>query len=689
MYMVHFRRITSGIVFALAIALSCIQCLPPEYGAQQQEKAGIVNLDLNNKQIRKLYNFADERKTDSLLTYLQHPNPSFRYVAALSFASVRDSNAISALGKLLSDPVEDVSIAAAFALGQIGSLRAEPILVAAFRSNDSTSSHQRFNAAVLEAIGRCGSVVSLKNIAQIKTYQATDTLLLEGQCKALYRFGLRKLVDPAGTAKMVEYVFNDRIPESARLMAAHYLGRTPAVIPDSAQAVKIAAAFVRAANNPDIRLPLTKALGRSQTSPAFGILSKVIKNEPDWRVKCGVIRALGNYAYDTVRALVIPSLQDPNPHVSLCAAELFITKGQAKDGDFYWRIAREQAGNMPLTTQIALFQASNRWLSGKSEPESKDFVNYRLREMFLGAKSPYERAACLSALAEFGWQYRWIHEKGFADPHPAVKSAAVEALVKIMRRPDFYSFFGESGRAVRRELHGFLREMVAGGDPGMIASGAAAFRIPSHNFLSLRDTARIGDLQTALQKLKLPRDVEAYAALDSALAYFSEQAYRPAPAPKYSRPLDWQRLTIVGDKTEVSIQTARGTIVLELYPHLAPGSVANFLELAGTGFFNGKNFHRVVPGFVIQGGCPRGDGYGGLDYSIRTEISLNTFDAEGVLGMASAGPDTEGTQFFITQAAAPHLDGAYTIFGKVKSGMDVVHQILPGDDMKQVTVKYQ
>ena len=90
----------------------------------------------------------------------------------------------------------------------------------------------------------------------------------------------------------------------------------------------------------------------------------------------------------------------------------------------------------------------------------------------------------------------------------------------------------------------------------------------------------------------------------------------------------------------------------------------------------------------MQGGCPRGDGYGALDYTIRSEIGLAWYDKEGYLGMASAGPDTEGTQFFITHSPAPHLDGNYTIFGRVTSGMDVVNQLQPGDVIDQVNIQY-
>ena len=664
-------------------------CKPPPEGGATNSKPGVVNLDLRNAGVQHLYKLRDERKVDSLLPYLDHKDATLRYLAALSFASMRDTNVIAALAGRLGDPVEDVRIAAAFALGQIGSLKAEAPLTAAFVSNDSTSKHQRFNAIVLEAVGKCGSMTALKNIAAVTTYKPSDTLLLEGQCRALYRFGMRGMVDPAGTNRMVSYVFDERIPAPAQLMAANYLARAKDLAPDSIQAVQMASAFVRAANNPDIRMALARGLGRSKASPAFGILSKVIVTEQDWRVKCNLVNAMAKFGYDTVRSLVLPMIRDANPHVSRTAAEFFIANGQPQDGDFYWRFARDNAGAIPMLSQIALFRASNKWLSGKTAPESKDFVNYRLRDMFQQSKDPYERAACLAGLAEFGWQYRWIHDRGFTDAHPAVKTAAAEAVLSIVQRDNFYGFFGEAAKGVRRELYYYLREIVNSGDAGMIAASAEGFKTQALNYRSLRDSLRIDNFHASLQKLKMPRDVEAYMALDKAIAYFEERPEPGKPLIPFNHPIDWERLKVVTQKTLATIETPKGNVVLEMYPQWAPGSVANFLDLAGSGFFNGKVFHRVVPNFVVQGGCPRGDGYGALDYTIRTEIGLAWYDGEGYLGMASAGFDTEGTQFFITHSPAPHLDGLYTIFGRVKSGMDVVNQLQMGDVINKVSIQYQ
>ena len=670
-----------------SVLLLPLACMPPE-ADQRTPRKGVVDLDPRNPRLQRLYDLRDRHQTDSLRRYLTDPDAGLRYLAALSFASMRDSGAVDALVPCLRDAVEEVRIAAAFSLGQIGTVACEKPLLEAFDARDSLSQHQRFNAVVLEAIGKCGQLPSLKHLAAITTYQPTDTLLLEGQCRAIYRFGQRKLTDATATARMVAMVANERIPEPARMMAANYLARTEDIAPDSAQAVQMAVALVRAVNSPDVRMALAKGLGKSRTGPAFGILSKVIGTEQDWRVKCNIINALAKFDYDTVRTLVFARLFDPNVQIARTAAEFFIANGQIRDSDYYWRIARENA-NLPLPVQIALFRASNKWLSGKTEPESKDFVNYRLREMFVQAKNPYDRAACLAALGEFSWQYRWIHDKGFSDVHPAVKTAAAEALVAIAQKPNFYAFFGEAAKGARRELYFYFREAVGTADAGLVASAAPGLRTPILNYRSLRDSLRVPELQRVLGKLKMPRDVEAYAALNQTIAYFLEKPLPASPAIPFNHPIDWDRLKLVTSATTVTIETAKGNIVLAMYPQWAPGTVANFLQLAGTSFYNGKTFHRVVPNFVTQGGCPRGDGYGAEDYTLRTEIGLAWYDAAGYLGMASAGADTEGTQFFITHSPAPHLEGQYTIFGKVLTGMDVVDQLQPGDVMNKVTVNYQ
>ena len=121
--------------------------------------------------------------------------------------------------------------------------------------------------------------------------------------------------------------------------------------------------------------------------------------------------------------------------------------------------------------------------------------------------------------------------------------------------------------------------------------------------------------------------------------------------------------------------TDRGPIRIELYPDKAPLTVANFVNLAQRGFYNGLNFHRVINDFMVQGGCPQGTGTGGPGYKFEDEANNGVSHERGVLSMANAGPNTNGSQFFITLGPTPHLDRKHSVFGKVVKGLDVIEKI--------------
>ncbi len=196
-------------------------------------------------------------------------------------------------------------------------------------------------------------------------------------------------------------------------------------------------------------------------------------------------------------------------------------------------------------------------------------------------------------------------------------------------------------------------------------------------------------IKAAFESLDLPKDYEAYQALVAASKNLNFGDIEGTDGVlMYNHPIDFNQLGALSDSSTAIITTSRGKIILELYPKEAPGSVHNFIKLAARGFFNGKNFHRVVPNFVIQGGCTRGDGYGIEDYTIRSEFSTRSYDSGGYVGMASSGKDTEGTQFFITHTTTLHLDGKYTIFAKVKEGMNVVNAIQVGDKITDVKILF-
>tara|TARA_B100000809_G_scaffold236232_1_gene255115 strand:+ start:1084 stop:1530 length:447 start_codon:yes stop_codon:yes gene_type:complete len=134
-----------------------------------------------------------------------------------------------------------------------------------------------------------------------------------------------------------------------------------------------------------------------------------------------------------------------------------------------------------------------------------------------------------------------------------------------------------------------------------------------------------------------------------------------------------------------TIKTDRGDIRLELFREQVPNTVKNFVELTEKGYYNGLTFHRVIPDFMIQGGCPEGTGTGGPGYQFEDEFHPDLrHSGPGILSMANAGPNTNGSQFFITHGATPHLDDMHSVFGKVIEGQDVVDSVVGGDRMNEV-----
>lgn len=137
----------------------------------------------------------------------------------------------------------------------------------------------------------------------------------------------------------------------------------------------------------------------------------------------------------------------------------------------------------------------------------------------------------------------------------------------------------------------------------------------------------------------------------------------------------------------VTIETNKGVIRFELFSDKVPRTCENFEKLSGDGFYDGLSFHRVIDDFMVQAGCPRGDGTGGPGYQFEDEFETTlTHDVPGVVSMANAGPNTNGSQFFITHVPTPWLDGKHSVFGRVVEGQDIVNAVKQGDQMVKVTI---
>jgi cyclophilin family peptidyl-prolyl cis-trans isomerase len=646
-----------------------------------------IEINLNDAVVQQIFNLRSKRdatgkaNAEALKTYLAVENPNHRYIAAMALASVQDSSAIEALGDALKDPYEEVRKAAAFALGQSKHPKAAKLMADYFRQD----SVRTVLAEILEAVGRSGTEEQLKDLCASHPYTKKDSLLHEGLALGLYRFALRKMVQPEGTDRIMnDYIGNALMPAKARFIAANYLARVPNL--DLSRYENVLINNVQEEKDPNTLMFMVLGLSKVKTDRACKTLVNCFRKTPDYRVRCNVIRGLHNFPYDSSRTMISDALYDTSMQVRITAADYLYNHGQAKDALSYYEWG-EKHPNWQLRSR--LLAAAIRHLE-LYKANSKAFMSTKLTMLFNESNNIYEKAAILDALGSFSWNYKFIADQVFptADSikvSPILKSHAATALVKIYQNPDFAKELGFSAPKIKEELHGYFKRFVEEGDAGATAIIAEAIANPQ---LKLKQAfPDYSFLKKAQQSLRLPAEVETYIYLQKAIDYLSGQKSDISNVGKNNFvEVDWPLINALGEHPKVTIKTNKGKIVLELYPKDAPATVMQFIQLVKANYYNGKAFHRVVPNFVAQTGCSRGDGWGGFDVSVVSEFSELEYDKAGRVGMASAGKDTESTQFFITHAPTIHLDGNYTIFAQVVEGMDIVHQLTVGDVMETVEV---
>ena len=666
-----------------AIGLACIgwflimaSCVPVEEKVQAAFDARLSSPD-----IRHVYDLQNKQDKDSLIQLLKSENPSSRYAAARAFASFRDSSALPALFPLLNDPQQQIRVMAAFAIGQIGSGTAEGPLTAAFDGRDSARLYQQSNGIILEAMGKVGSQKYLRALSTISNYVATDTLLLLGQARGIYRYALRNMIDPDGTALMVSYLSNTNIPLSVRIVAANYLHK--------AQGIELASygdeliADWNGETNTYLRMCLATALGKVNTPEAAKTLMESFKTESDYRVKCNILRALQGFDYKDVSAVYIEAAKETNPAIAEVAAQYFVQHGKEADGNKYKNLIAD-CPTWQAKTRMA--QAANIFLTNMNSGPKIALLK-DIQASINQSSNPYQKAGWVKAWGSELRNFESLPKYFQTDKAFVVRTEAVTSLIEACKDKHFDAYFAGEGYLIKAQIAGYLVNAIKSGDAGMIALVADAITDPATGLKGAMNDKKT-ELNKALAGLKLPEEMETYISVSKALKEYGITAPVIPEDQKNVKAIDWALIDKIKSGTKVQIITSAGEINLTLLPDRAPASVTNFLELAEKGFYNNKYFHRVVPNFVIQTGCPRGDGYGSLDFTIRSEVAEAYYDEEGYVGMASAGPHTEGTQWFITHSPTPHLDGRYSIFGKVISGMDVVHRITMGDTIKQINILY-
>ncbi len=661
------------LVALLGLLLATYACVPPG----EEVYAGVV-VDLNDATSRRIYDHQNARQTDSLLYYLSAENPSYRYLAARAFGSFPEiaPSAIDSLQTLLGDRNELVRSAAAYSLGQGGGPEVALQLAAAF---DTSGMLRDYNAAVLAAVGKTGDSSLLLQIANIKTYTARDTALNAGQAWSLFYFARRGLQTPAGDSLLVKWLLDPQTPPRVRHPAAFYLHRFAFANAAGWEAELREA--LRTETDPNVLMAIVRTLGRTKVPAARVALLRTLRSATDWRVRTEIVQALASFEYASIREPIVETLRDAHPLVRRTAAEFLLANGTEADATFYHQLARDSS---QAEIRHVLSAAANRHLALYLS-DYRGRINYDLQRAYANTSDVVQRADILRALGEFPWNYRTIYELYQQTNQAPVRTAAALALREISSRPDFAEFFRGSARRVRLDLSVYFREMIQSGAVGPAFYAAEALEEKGAIYQPLY--LELDWLRNSLAAFELPKEIETYRAVDAARAALAgEPAPEPHTAEGPAKAINWGLLGSDAGR-EVIFRTSAGRIIIKLWPDLAPATVSSFLELVKAGYYDGKSFHRVVPNFVAQGGGPIGDGFGSEAFSLRTEVPGVRWDRPGLIGMASAGKDTEGVQFFFTHRPTPHLNNNYTSFGEVIEGQAVVDALTQGAKIESIQLR--
>lgn len=571
----------------------------------------------------------EHRDAEVLCSLLKHEAAEVREAAALAFASVQDTLGIPCLLDALRDEAVVVRATAVYALGFVAdSLALERMGELAMNERDPAVQRAYLSASFL-AMQRNGS---LKDPAAILYYLDRS----EAHEQARAADALRRLPDST-LAKLVTEL-RDRIPPAST----------------------------------DVRQFLVLALGKSGDRGQWPYLERLMVLDPDPGVQVNAMRALGlvvGPVFDTV-ALAMTAIHP----LDYAAWDLLKDRTPLSGRSYLDPIGPELDAGLRIRLLGMAMKHGDAALA--------DSVRAVLDAIVTTSQDPYQRAAAIEARASQVDQA--FHNELItllrSEAPAVVRQAAFQGLVKETR--DFMATARFANvEAQYRQLGEVVRTAMVTGDAGLIS--AAAELLLEYDAMAPRVMLDPATEEQARAALLPIRDLEARLLLDQVSAM---RDGLPAPkhaAPPFNHPIDPTKLRALPQGQRYRITTTKGSIILATDVNYCPGSSLAFDSLVTAGYYNGKAFHRMVPNFVVQGGCPRGDGYGGMPWTLRTEIGRKLFTA-GSVGLASAGRDTESCQFFITHSATPHLDGHYTRFGEVVEGMDVVWRMQVGDVMETV-----
>lgn len=647
--MKHSFKFTFAVILSMGVLLTAACC--PSSGK---------NI-FQDKNLQLIYTLQNQRNTAQLLPYLKDENPVYRKAAVIAFASVQDPAAVQSLAELFTDTDEGIRSAAAYALGQTANISAEPILIKTYQAEKSPAVKQD----ILEALGKCGTFEGLAFLTGLNI-PPEETNLLTGQAWGLYRFAIRNIISQPGTARAIDLI-NPIVPEKVRFIAVNYLSRTRGIDLQEYSS-QLLQAFEKE-QNLFTRMNLVSAMGKAVKPEILDCLKALLTpgNIVDYRIKVNALRALQGFAYPTTRELLLKGVKDENTNVSVTAAEFLQAFGKAEDAQVYLDTALDLTH---VRTRAALLAAALKFAAWDNK-ELRQKISGDIMDAYKKVPDKYAKAYYLGALAGDYAHYAFVQAETFANKGNIIGSTGITALVEMAREVN-----QQKDEKMMPVFAGIFQEAIGSGDTALIGTAAGILREPGMNFKTyFKD---VSFLTTALDKCQLPQDIDAFLELRQTLDFFNGTKTAAEKPPLQNKPIDWQLVTSIDPDRQVKIKTVKGDIVIRLLVNESPGSASNFVQLIKDGFYKESYIHRVATNFVIQDGCPRGDGWGSPPYSIGSELGPRYYE-EGSVGMASSGKDTESSQWFITHSPTPHLDGRYTIFGQVVSGMDVVHKLEVGD----------
>jgi cyclophilin family peptidyl-prolyl cis-trans isomerase/HEAT repeat protein len=620
----------------------------------------------------------DRRDPGPIRSYLADSDPRTRRRAALALGRIGDLQDVPELGALLHDPDPSLRARAAFALGLVGSTTAvEPLLGAVDDPDEDV--RQRVAAALTRIQGAGAGAALLPLLSEAEGADAVAAL-----------YGAWRLQDP----ELVVFVLDRAGDPDPEIRGAAVYSLMRMVGPPGAGATPVpggtefpgdlrnqaAARLVEMTGDEDprIRELAARGLGGGDLPGAAEALVALL-DDPSWGVRVNAARSLGRLGEGFDPEVLRPLLADPSANVRLAAVQaLASTEGTEA-------LAEKLEGMIvgdELPMRLAAASALAAWEGEDSYPRALAMSgdpDPQVRASAAGILGPIQGGAARARLREM-----------LTDPSPLVVGAALSALAG-RENTDRVAL----GLVVAQEHEDPVVRAAAVGvlpreDAGIVEPLGAIWsraRDDAQNDARMAMARALAEVPGEEAELLLERiareDPDWRVRREAAAGMTAPLAVGPLETGRALA--EYEVLVGEGEIREVLLTLDRGTIRLELYPAVAPLTVESFLGLVEAGYFDGITFHRVVPNFVIQGGDPRGDGSGGPGYQIRCEINTLSYE-RGTVGMALDGKDTGGSQFFITHTPQPHLDGLYTVFGRVADGMNVVDAVVQGDVILEARV---